>query len=288
MLVRSSRGTAALAVAAAVSLAAGCGRGGQDAPSTTTTPAETTLPSTTTTVVDDKLKELLLVAADVPEFKEKPASNEPETGDDDPLARCESQLPAAKAIEEPEVEGATFVRGAEDAVKVASSATGTTAEKAEAALNELVDPKATACFQQEFSEFFKKDLPAGAEVTAKVAATKSTVAGADQAVLLGTTLTGKGPAGTVTYRADFVFLRRAGDIVTIFYAGPSNLTTVAERQRIVAAVSKKLGAGTTSTTASSGSTTSVAGTGSSTTRRSTTTTRRSTTSSSRTSTTPTM
>ncbi len=286
MLVRSSRATTALAVAAAVTLAAGCGRGEQDALSTTTTPAETTLPSTTT-VVDDDLRELLLVAADVPEFKEKPASNEPET-DDDPLARCENQLPAARAIEEPEVEGATFVRGAEDAVKVSSSATGTTPGKAEAALNELADPKTTACFQQEFSEFFKDAVPAGAEVAAKITATKSTVAGADQAVLVGTTITARGPAGTVAYRADFVFLRRAGDIVTIFYVGPSNLTTVAERQRIVAAVSKKLGGGTTATTSSSGSTTSVAGTGSSTTRRSTTTTRRSTTSSSRTSTTTTM
>ena len=275
--MRTSRGTAALA-AAAVVLAAGCGRGEEAAPPATTTPETTVANTTTTTGNEDELKKLLLVAADVPEFKEKPASNEPED-DFDPFARCEAELPALKAVADaPEVEGASFVRAPEDAVEVGSSATATTPEKAEALLNELADPKTGGCFETAFSEALKKEVPAGAEVTPKVTATKSSVAGADQTVLLSIAATVRGGGQTSTFRADLVFLRRAGDVVIVTYSGPTNLTSVAERQRIVAAVSKKLGGGTTATTAGSASTSSTRG-GSSTTRRSTTTTRGGTTSS---------
>jgi len=284
--VRSSRGTAALALAAAVTLAAGCGGGDKAKPPVASTVVE---PTTTTTVSDARLRELLLVAADVPEFKERPPSTEPED-EEDPFTKCATDLPAAKALEnEPEAEGATFVRAPEDAVEVSSEATGTTPDKAEAAVTELLEPKKATCFETALRAALEKAVPAGAQVTPKATVTKASVAGADQAVLLSIAATVKAEGKTTGYRVDLVFLRRGGDIVIVFYSGPTNLTSVAERQRIVAAVSKKLGGGTssTSTTSSSssgGSSTSVSGGGSSTTRRSTTTTKAGSTSSSRAST----
>ena len=285
--VRTSRGTAALAVAA-LTLAAGCGRGDKTSSPETTAPTDTTVPATTTTTSnEDELRKLLLVATDVPEFKEKAATADPPEEEDDPFVKCEAELPALKALDDAiEVEGDTFVRGPEDGVEVSSDVTGTTPEKAEAAVNELLEPKTATCFQTAITDAVKKELPAGVEVTPKLTITRSSVAGADQAVLASFTGTVRARGQAVGFRSDFVVLRRDGEIVTVYYAGPTNLTSAGERQRIVAAVSKKLGGDTTATT--SGSTTSsTAASRSSTTRRSTTTTRRSTTSSSQASTTST-
>ncbi len=287
--MRTSRGTAILAFAAAAAVASGCG-GDDDEPTAEVT--TTVLPSTTTTTaVDPALRDLLLVAADVPMFTEETGAA-PKEEKERTFAVCQpAEAPAANALTtEPEVDGSTFVRGAQGAVKVSSSVTATTPEKAEAALTELIDPKLTACYESDLRAGIEKDVPTATDLKVKLTATRSEVAGAEQAVLLSATInyTSEGTARDV--RSDLVLLRRQGTIVAIFYNGPMDLTSTAERQRIVAAVSKKLGGDTTgsSTTTGSGSSTSGTGRGSSTSQRSTSSTARgSTTSSSRATTTST-
>ena len=278
--MRSSRGTATLAFAAAVALASACGG---DDEGTTAEATTTVVPSSTTTTIDPALRDLLLVAADVPMFKEE-AATEPKEEKEKTFAVCQAaEAPAANALTaEPEVDGSTFVRGAQGTVKVSSSVTATTPEKAEAALTELADPKLSGCYESDLRAAIEKDVPTASELQVKLTQTKSEVAGADQAVLLSAAVnyTSEGTARAV--RSDLVLLRRQGTIVAIFYNGPSDLTTVAERQRIVAAVSKKLGGDTSGSTTTSGTGSST----SSTSRRSTSsTTRGSTTSSTRASTT---
>ena len=273
----SSRGTAALAIAAAVAFA-GCGGDDKEPAAEVTT---TVLPSTTTTI-DPALRDLLLVAADVPMFTEETGA-EPKEEKEKTFAVCQpAEAPAANALTvEPEVDGSTFVRGPQGAVKVSSSATATTPEKAEAALTELVDPKLSACYESDLRAAIEKDVPTATELQVKLTATKSEVAGADQAVLLSATIdfTSEGKARDV--RSDLVLLRRQGTIVAIFYNGPIDVTSVAERQRIVAAVSKKLGGDTSgSSTTTGGSSTSGTGRGSSTSQRSTSSTGRGSTTSS--------
>jgi len=275
-----NRGTAAVVIAASLALAPGCGgekKKVSDAP-------PTTVPASTTTTIDPLLKELLLVADDLPKFKEQ-ASTAPQP-DDETFAVCEpADAPAAYAlIDEPEVKGATFVRGPEDAVEVSSSAASTTPAKAEAALDELTDSKLTGCIESDVRSAIEKEVPSATDVVVKLTATKPTVAGADQAALLSSAITFKVDGKSGAVRSDFVLLRRQGTIVAIFYSGATNLTSTGERQSIVAAVSRKLGGDTsgTSTTSGSGSgssTSSTGGGGASTTRRSTSTTRGSTTSS---------
>lgn len=274
--VRTRRSTAALAVVAAAALAAGCGGGGSKTPATSATSATVAEPTTTSTTIDPALRDLLLVASDVPEFKEK-ESADPKPEGDDPLTSCTTELSALAALDgAPQVTGETFVRGAEDAVVTSSKVVATTADMATALLDQLLEEKVTSCLGPVFKSAVEKTAE-GSDVTTKVTATKSSVAGADQTVLVSATSTIKTSAASKGVRNDMVFLRRGGEIITVFYSGPTTLTSVAERQRIVAAISKKLGGGTSGTSTTSGSSTSVAGGGSSTTRRATTTTRRATT-----------
>jgi len=225
------------------------------------------------------------VAADVPMFTEQAegeAKEEKET-----FAFCQpADAAAANALtEDPEVRGETFQRGADGAVKVSSSVTGSTPDKAEAALDELGAPEVSTCFEAQVRADVEKDVPTATDIKVKVTPVKSEVSGADQAVLLGATITYK-EGDTVTIRSlrrDTVLLRRQGTVIAIFYSGPAGLTTVEERQRIVAAVSKKLGGGSTgpsTTSRSSGSSTSVRGGGTSTSRSSSSTTTKATSSTS--------
>lgn len=278
--VRTRPSAPVLAVVAAALLAAGCGGGGSNTPATSATSATVDEPTTTSTTIDPALRDLLLVAADVPEFKEK-ESSEPKPEGDDPLTSCTAELPAPAALDgAPQVTGDTFVRGAQDAVLTSSKVVATTADKATALLDQLLEERATTCLEPVFRSAAEKTAE-GSDVTTKVTATKSSVAGADQTVLVSATSTVKTSAASRDVRNDMVFLRRGGEIITVFYSGPTNLTSVQERQRIVAAISKKLGGGTSGTSTTSGSSTSMAGGGTSTTRRATTTTRRATTTTAR-------
>jgi hypothetical protein len=157
-----------------------------------------------------------------------------------------------------------------------------TPEKAEAAVKEALDPDVVKCIEGDMRTEIEKDLPSGTTLEFKTTPTESSVPGTDQAVLVASTVTVKA-AATVTLRADIVFLRKAGVILSVFYIGPTNLATSAERQRIVAIAAKKLaGDSGTSTTGAAGGSTSSSGR-STTTRRGSTTTRQggSTSSSSR-------
>ncbi|MEJ7763918.1 MAG: hypothetical protein WKF86_00315 [Acidimicrobiales bacterium] len=254
-----------------LSLASGCGGDGEKAvpPDVTTT----FLPTTTT--IDPALREFLLVAADVPEFKEETTAS-PKAEEETFQVCQQADAPAAHGlIEEPDVDGATFVRGLEDAVKVSSSVTASTPGKAEAALDELTDAKISACYEADVLADVEKETPGASDITVKLTTTKSTVAGADQAALLSAAVSFKFDGKAESARSDFVLLRREGTIVSVFYSGPTNLTSTSERLRIVAAVSKKLGGDSsgTSTTSGSGSlSTSVVGRGSSTTSKGSSTT----------------
>lgn len=273
----SKRGTAATAFAAILTLATGCGG---DAKKAVPDVSTTFLPTTTT--IDPALKELLLVAADVPEFTAEPSAS-PTVEEDETFEVCQqADAPASHAlINEPDVDGATFVRGPEDAVKVSSSVTATTPEKAEAALDELIDPKISACYEGDVRADLEKETPGASDITVELTTTKSSVAGADQAALLSAVISFKVDGKAESARSDFVLVRRQGTIVSIFYSGPTKVTSTNERQRIVAAVSKKLGGGSsgTSTTSGSGSSSTSVDGGSSTTKKGSLTTRSSTTSS---------
>jgi hypothetical protein len=295
------RAAAPVALGLAVALAiSACGSGGGKGASTSTpTTAESTSSSaeatTTSTTIDPALKALLLVADDLPQFKE--AANP--SPDQDLFKTCDpAEVPAFKVLyDAPSVDGSTFSRGADDAVEVTSSVTSTTAEQGQAGLDEVLEPKAVECLQTDLQALTDKDKPEGTTATVKVTTAKSTVAGVDQTVLLSTTTTVKQGATTTTtegssttrqsssttkqaatqvIRQDLVFLRLGGTILVVTYLGPSGLTSTTERQRIVAVAAKKLTDGTsgsTSTTTGSGSGSSTSSTrGSSTTRRSTTST----------------
>lgn len=274
---------ASLGLAAALALAAGCGGGGGKDPTTTTAPPppeETTTSvevTTTTTVIDPALQALLLVAADLPGFTE-PSSPIPSP---DPSTTCDpSEVPAVKAvIEAPGANGATLVKGTNDAVKISSRAISITPEQAQAGLTELLDPKASSCLESDLRAAVEKEQPAGTTVTLKVASSQSTVAGADQVVVLAGTATVKGDTVTRTLRYDLAFLRTGGKVLIVTYSGASSLTSNAERQGIVVTAAGKLSGSTTSTTVAGGSTTSTKRT-STTRRRTTTTTMRRTTTSS--------
>lgn len=278
--VVSPRGTApfALAVSLALALLAGCGGGGKKA---TLGPSSSEVAPSTSTTIDPGLKNLLLVAADVPTFKEDTSPDDPAAVDDDPLKRCDAALPAFKAMDDvPSADGATFVRDVGNAVSATSSASSADSQKAEAALTELLSPEATACFNTAIAGAIEAGNPNGGKATAKTTVTKSSVPGIDQVVLLSSTATVNAAGKAIGVRFDFVFLRSQGTVVVVFYGGPTALTSVAERQKIVGAVSKKLAAAsgsadTSVSSTSSTSSTSATGAGSSTTRRSTTTTRRS-------------
>lgn len=278
----SHRGTAPFALAVSLALVAGCGGGGKKSPQLGTPSSEvssTTEPATTSTTIDPALQDLLLVAADVPTFKEDTAAVDPAAQGNDPLKQCDTELPAVKAVDEvPRAEGATFVRGVGNAVSTTSSASVSDAGKAEAALTELVSAEAAACYEAAVAGAVEAGNQAGAKATAKTTATKSSVPGIDQVVLLSSAVTVAATAGKAeAVRYDIVFMRSQGTVVVVVYRGPTTLTSVAERQKIVGAVSKKLAASVPGSTGTSGSSTSVTGGGSSTTKRSTTTTRRSST-----------
>lgn len=269
---------ASLAVAAALTIAAGCGGGDKDraAPVTTSSSLEettTSLPTTTSTTIDPALRDLLLVKEDLPSGFEEQSTPSGRPG---LFTTCDpATAPAVKALyEAPSADGATFQRGAGGAVKVSSTAIAAGPDQAGPALTELADTKVVECLESDLRALVEKDQPAGSEVTLKLTATKSTVKGSDQTVLLSSTSTAKVDATTSTVRVDLVFLRRADTVLVVTYAGPTGLTSVAERQKIVAAAAAKLGGG-----ASAGSSTSTSASGSSTsTSRKTSTTRRSTTS----------
>lgn len=277
----SLRPAAAAVAVALVALGAACGGGGGGGATTTSAPPSTeestttSVEVTTTTLgIDPALQELLLVAEDVPNFKEKdpPVSVNPSAEDDDALQKCEAQVPELKdAADTPEIEGSTFVRGADDAVEVSSSVSDGDPAEAQALLDALLDGKLTACLEESFKAGVGPDAPAGVDVTFKTTQTKATVAGADQTVVLSSAFGVSGGGVKLSFRLDIVLLRQEGTVVSIFYFGPSNITSSAERQRLVAAVSKKLQG-----TSSSSSSTSSTSKSSSTTRRATSTTRRST------------
>lgn len=272
-----ARPLASLAVAAALGVAA-CGGGDKNADSTTTTPSSleettTSLVTTTSTTIDPTLKELLLVAEDLPGFKE--GTTPP---DDVKLFQtCDpAEAPAFKVVyDAPSVDGATFVRGKDDAVSVSSSVISMPADQAEAGLTELLDEKVVACLQKDLQAVVEKDAASGVTVTVKLTPSKASIPGVDQTVLLSGTVTIKASA-TESLRADLVFLRSSGTIVVLDYGGPMTLTTSAERQKIVAVAGRKLAAaagGTTSTTEASGGSSTSTSRRTSTTRRSTTSTR---------------
>jgi len=293
----NSRPTAALVVAAALAVVAGCGGGGGKKSTTTSGPPSSETPTseqTTSTTIDPALQSLLLVAADLPGFKEPTSAS--------PAARrstsCESTTaPAVTALfAAPSVEGTTFEKGTGGAVKVSSSAISTTAEQGGAGLTELVDPKVQACLSADLKASAEKDLPTGSTVTLKLTSAKATVAGVEQTVLLSgtgtvkggdTTASTSGPSSTSktstttktkTVVYDLVFLRNGGTILVLTYSGPSDQATSAERQRIVATAAKKLaGASGTSSTTTGASSTSTSIGGTTTSHKSTTTTRRTTT-----------
>jgi len=270
---------AAIAVVATLGLVAGCAGGGSSrstttrAPSTSSTedvpaPSEQSTPPTT---VDPTLQSLVLVAADVPGFKEQagPSPTRDRSTSCDPAA-----APAVKAISAAAAaEGATFERGPDGAVQVSSRGISSP-DQAEAALTELVDPKLTACLQADLRAIVEKNSGGGAADAFKMTSAKSKVGGVDQTVILAASASMKDNAGVArTVLLDLVFLRSSGTILVVTYTGPSGMASVAERQRIVAVAGRKLAgsASGTSTTLAGGSTTS------STRRSTTTTTRRSTT-----------
>lgn len=273
-----ARPIASLAVAAALGLAA-CGGGDNNAdPTTTTTPSSleettTSVATTTSTTIDPTLKELLLVAEDLPGFKE--GTTPP---DDVKLFQtCDpTEAPAFKVVyDAPSVDGATFVRGKDDAVSVSSSVISMPADQAEAGLTELLDEKVVACLQKDLQAIVEKEAASGVTVTVKLTPSKATISGVDQTVLLSGAVTVKGST-TETLRADLVFLRSSGTIVVLDYGGPTTLATSAERQKIVAVAGRKLAGaagGTTSTTEASGGSSTSTSRRTSTTRRSTTSTR---------------
>jgi len=228
----------------------------------------------TTTTIDPALRELVLVAADLPKFKEETTAP---AKDEETFAVCEpTDAPASYAlVDEPSVDGANFARGPEGAVSVSSTATATTPQKAEAAITELTDPKLTGCYESDVRKGIEKDVPAASEITVKLAVTKPSVAGVDQAAVLSAAIAFKANGKPGAVRSDFVLLRRQGIILSFFYSGATNLASAAERQGIIAAAAKKLSGDTsvTSTTSGSGSSsTSISAGGSSTTRRSSSTT----------------
>jgi len=272
-------------VAAAFAVVAACGGGGGKKATTTSTPTSgfDSTPSSeasTSTTVDPALQSLLLVAADLPSFKE-PASPSP-TGRRS--TSCESTTaPAITALlASPGAEGSTFERGTGGAVKVSSSAISAAPEQATAALTELVDPKVQSCLEADLKAAAEKDLPSGSTLTMKLTSAKATVVGVDQTVVLSGIGTVKGDttastsagssttkAGAKTVRYDLVFLRSAGTVLVLTYTGPSDQATSTERQKIVAIAAKKL-AGTGG--GATGSSTTVAAGGSTTTRKGATTT----------------
>ncbi len=275
----------ALALSVALLAGAGCGGGGGKAATTTSAPpsSETTsssVASTTSSTIDQTLKELLLVAADLPGFKEATTP----AGTAELFKTCDpAEVPAFKLLNDsPSIEGGTFERGKDDAVGVTSSVYSVTAEQAEDGLTELLDAKALECLEKDLRAIVEEDLTAGQTATVKLTSTKATVAGVDQVVILSATVTLKEGATTLTTRQDGVFLRSAGTILEVDYLGPTTLATPAERQKIVAVAARKLAAaasgGTTTTGSGGSSTSSTRSSGSSTTRRSTPTTRRSSTS----------
>lgn len=273
---------ASLGVAVALAVAAGCGGGDGQDPTTTSAPPpseETTTSvelTTTTTVVDPALQALLLVAADLPGFKdpETPAATS------EPSTTCDpSEVPAVKAIiEAPGVSGTTLVKSANDAVTISSRAVSTAPDQAQGGLTELLDPKATSCLESDLRSAVEKEQPGGTTVTLKLATSQTSVAGAEQAVILAGTATVKGDTVSRTLRRDVVFLRSGGKVLIVTYSGPSSSASNAERQGIIVLAAGKLTASTTSTTVAGGSTTSTRRT--STTRRRTSTTRGASTSSS--------
>lgn len=275
-----------LGFAAALALAAGCGGGGgKKATTTSATPvAEETTTSvevaTTTTTIDPSLQALLLVAADLPGFKDPTIP----TPSNQPSTTCDpADVPGVTAIiEAPGVNGTTLVKEANDAVKVSSRVVSVTPDQAQGSLTELLDPKAASCLESDLRAVVEKEQPAGTTVTLKLTTSQSTAAGADQVVILGGTATVKGDTVTRTLRHDIGFLRAGGTVLVVTYSGPSSSASTAERQGIVVTAAGKLSASTTSTTvgAAGGSTSSTRRT-STTRRRSTTTTmRRATTTSS--------
>jgi len=295
----NSRPIAALVVAAALAAVPGCGGGGGKKSTTTSVPTSLDTPTseqTTSSTIDPALQSLLLVAADLPGFKEPTSAAQAARRS----TSCESTTaPAVTALfAAPSVEGTTFEKGTGGAVKVSSSAIGTTAEQAGAGLTELVDPKVQSCLSADLKASAEKDLPTGSTLTLKLTSAKATVTGVDQTVLLSgtgtlktdTTASTSDPsstskssttsktAKTVVY--DQVFLRSGGTILVLTYSGPSDQATSVERQRIVATAAKKLasasGSGTSSTT-TGGSSTSTSVGGSTTSHKSTSTTRRTTT-----------
>ena len=283
--------TRALVVGAAMALvAAGCGGDGDKAATTTSSPptseeTTTTLPATTTTTaLGPELEKLLLVEADLPNFEEQ-AEGPAEADDDDDITEiCDAtETPALTALEgEPEATGKTFERGSGIPVEVSSFAGKTTPEKAEAAMDELLDPKVRKCLEDDFRAEVGQDLPAGVTATVNVTSTETKLTGLDQVVVLSAIASVRGAGGTQSFRFDLVFLRLGGTIVIVSYGGGGG-ASVAERQRIVSTAARKLRGTTTSgtsTTRATGGTGSTSSTSrSSTTRRSTTTTRQGSTTS---------
>lgn len=254
----------------------GCGGGGEKASTTTpSTAAELTTSSvettTTTRVIDPALQGLLLTASDLPGFKEQ-ASSGPDGGGDG-FSTCDpAAFPGIAALESaPSIDGVTFERGPEGAVEVASGVASASPEDAEKVLTAFLDPKVASCFESDIRASVGKDLPAGVTVDIKTSASKATLAGIDQAVVVAIAATVKRPGGTKAIRADLAFLRKAGTVVYISYFGVGTAATAAERQRIVSIAAGKL-AGPPAPT----STSTTAATRSSTTKRpgTTTTTRR--------------
>jgi hypothetical protein len=272
---------ASLGMAAALGVAAGCGGGGSKAPATTSTSetsieeTTTSLATTTSTTIDPALRDILLLKEDLPSGFEEQATQSTRPA---LFATCDAATaPAVKALyEAPRVDGTTFERGADGAVKVSSTAIAAGPDQGEPAVTELSDAKVVECAESDLRALVEKDQPAGAEVTLKLTATRATVKGSDQTVLLSSTSTSKVDGTTKTVRLDLVFLRRVDTVLVITYAGPTSLATAAERQKIVAAAAAKLGGGASAGT----STTEASGRSTSTSRR-TSTTRRSTTSSTR-------
>jgi len=264
-----------MGIAMALAVAAGCGGGGGKASTTTSAPSSseattaTSVESTTTTrLIDPALRALLLVASDLPGFKD-PTSLSPVN---DPSTSCDAtQLPGVKAIiEASAISGPTIVKGANDAVKVSSRVISTTPDQAQGGLTELLDPKAASCLESDLRKAVDSDQPAGTTVTLKLASSQSTVAGAEQTVILAGTATVKGDTVTRTLRFDLGFVRSGGTVLIITYSGASSVTSVTERQGIIVIAASKLNASTAGATA-----TTVAGTGKSTssTRRTSTTKR---------------
>lgn len=275
---------ASLAVATTLALMAGCGGGDGKKAATTTSgppPSEETTTSveltTTTTAVDPALQALLLTASDLPGFKEQSGATTTTTTPTTTTTCDATEVPAVKAIlEAPTANGATLVKGANDAVKVSSRALKTTPEQAQSGLTELVDTKAEDCLASDLKALVEKEQPAGTTVTLKLTTAQSTVAGSEQTVIVSGAATVKADTVSRTLRQDLVFLRTAGTVVVISYGGPSSLATTAERQGIIVTAAAKLSGSTTSTTSASGTGRSTSSTRrTATTRRSTTSTRRS-------------